>query len=66
MNASDLSDNAAWTKHLYDLAARRLHELGLDDRQIEFMLENWANDNEDLAWLILAPPEIITSWRPEC
>lgn len=65
MNANDLSRNAAWTEYLYELAENRLYNLGLSEEQIEFLLAEGPDDNEHLAWLILAPVANIVEWGME-
>jgi len=54
--------NTDRTESLYDIAERRLYELGLDDRQIEFCLYDWPEGDEHLSWLITASREEIIDW----
>lgn len=54
--------NTDRTDNLIDTAERRLYEMGLDDRQIEFALADWPNWDEHLSWLITAPREEIIDW----
>ena len=54
--------NTDRTESLFDIAVRRLYELGLDDRQIEFALYDWPQSDEHLNWLITAPRGAIIDW----
>ena len=56
------ASNYDLTSYLSYLATRRIEEMGLSDEQTQFLLADWPEGNEHLAWLILAPVVDILDW----
>lgn len=46
----------------YDKAHRRMEDMEFNDKQMDFIFEDWPNMDEHLDWLMTATKEEIEDW----